>query len=341
MGSTIGKIGNFFTKDLTHTGVQSADGSTQYYPNPQAAASAASSQIPSAASLISGTPDNPTVNTPTNLPQVQASTPTTKGAIFAALIRSGLGGLAATGAPTAGQGALQAMHLLNSIDEQRRLDEQNALITQVQKSRLAEEPGRLRLQGAELANVEAQTQYHKRQLELAGRKPERAPTEVDLAIAAAGPEDDPEAIAARKALSNLGKGAFAQKEPKTYDALVLASQLEDDPQKKARYDAAIAHIEKHRDRPTRSESEVDNDRRIRRDANLIGAQALAANGGKEDGALSFLTRTLAADHASGGKNLSDHERAVTATAILMLRHKTNPLDEIFGTVLANQNKPKE
>jgi NACalpha-BTF3-like transcription factor len=204
-----------------------------------------------------------------------------------------------------------------------------------QEARLREQalqrgPGTLRLQGLTADSIQAETNLRNAQaLELAGRQHEpRSLNEVDLAMLAAS--DGPEAEQAQRALVNLGKGPHADKLPTSYDTLVLASELEDNPITKAKYDAAISHIERFRARPTKTESEADQDRITERDTKLVTAQAIAANGGDEPKALAFLVRTLA--NADANK-LSRHEREVTAGAIMTLRHKPNPLADAINAAL--------
>src|SRR5579872_4073918 len=57
-------FGGAILSKLTNTGVTQPNGSTQYYPDPQSATVAASKQIPSADSMLSGDVLNPTMNVP-------------------------------------------------------------------------------------------------------------------------------------------------------------------------------------------------------------------------------------------------------------------------------------
>jgi hypothetical protein len=336
MGATVARIGNFFTKDLTHTGVSGPDGTT-FYSTPQEAAQAASASLPSANDLISGTPDNPVANAATGLPVVKQPNLNTKGQIFKTLLMTGLGGLAGSGGRDAGEGAARAQRFFANQQAIKEAQRQSDLLAQLRQQEIADEPAKLRLQGLQAENIASETALRKRQLELAGKKEERAPTAVDLAIAAASGDQT-----ASDALDRLHKGPFVDRTPKTFDALVLASELETDPALKQKYNSAIDRMVQYHSRPTRAESEADADRKTKRSADLLAGQALAQFGGNEERAIQFLTENLARDHASGGKLFDDHQRLAGARAILLLRRKVSPLDEILATALAaSQAKASE
>ena len=184
---------------------------------------------------------------------------------------------------------------------------------------------------ANLEHTQAETNYlNAHALSLKGAKPERQPNEVELALIAADPNDQ-RAARAQAALERLGKGKHNDVEPKTFPEMVLARELETDPDKKQRLDNAIRVLTNYHDRPTKSESDASQDRQLKRDAISVLGKALASAGGNQDQAMATLTRALA-----NGENLSERESMVLSHAIVMARQRPSIWDELAGLGI---NKP--
>jgi hypothetical protein len=325
----------------------------------------ATAPMANAGEMVNG-PDNTTVRSvqPVVGPQPKMITPTfadantnggftspelsTKGKVLSMLLTAGEGAAAGAAASLPinggrtgvglGPAALAGFQLPFQQVAQR-----NELRRQQQDQTLRDEeiqnfPLRMAGTTAALAHVQSETSLNKARASLIGAKEDRSPSEVELALQAADPSDPVKAATAQQALQNLGKGKFANQTPKTYDELVLASQMEQDPAKKAQLDGAIQHIETFRARPTKSESQADVDRQTKRDTTLYVGSALAAHNGDEKATMDFLTRQLA-----NPQNLSAHEREVAASAIMTLRRKPDPLADAINAALqkALANKGEE
>lgn len=289
----------------------------------------------------------PTVTTPSFLDAASKNPPalTRKGTILAGLIRGGidaaLGAAAGAGSYSMGEGfqrgaKMQRDRLMLPLEAQAAQQE-----AQLRQAQIANQPLTLAGLKAGIEASTAHTNFLKKQTEMLGSKPDRAPSETELALAASDPSNPERAAMATAALDRLWKGKHADAgEPKSYDQLVLASELESDPTKKGQYDAAIGRIERFRQRPTKDETQADYDRKLKRDVNIVAAQALAANNNDDVKAVGLLTRQL-----SNGNNLSQHEREVAAGAIMALRHRTDPLADAVSSALKQaldkKNNPTE